>query len=377
MQDAAHWVSGILTACKALDYHTLLSSDHPEGIWSLRTSRGGFPPVKGGKTAAPCAGGGRTVKKLIVSCPGCSAKYDVGKFEPGTKFKCKSCEKTLIVPQGAGEGPAEAAPAKPVSKSGTARHKPGAKPSRGRRDDYDDEMEEERPLPRTNKGPNWPLLGGIGAAVLIMIIIGVVMASNASKKAAEEAAAKKALKKGDIDDKIPDPPAEEKKEENKDTKAEKKPKKEKDTGEFIKETYAEDDKRTQDEKVDNRTKVDRLMLRKKIFDVDSSVKSDAEGLLSKFKENFQDPPVADECLEKFQALGKKAFPAALNFITNMNHKNEEDAKAASQLFETIARMAAEFWKYENEYTYGMFEDGEEKWKAITEMKELWIKHQKD
>ncbi len=318
------------------------------------------------------------MKKLIVSCPGCKAKYDVGKFEPGTKFKCKTCGKSLIVPDGGGgNAEAEEPQAAKPAKAGSHRAAAGARGARGRREEYDDDME-ERPFPRTKKGPNWPLIGGLGGALVLFAIIAVVILNKESAKAADEAAKRKAAQTGDLREHIPDPAVDPAAQNQSDpAKTEKKPPKEKDTGEFKKETYDQDDKRTIDSTADRKTQVDRLMMRKKIFEVDSSVKSSAEDMLGKFKENFNDPPVAQEFLDKFAALGKKAFPAGLNFITNMNHKNEQDAMAASQLFETIEKMAAEFWKYENEYKYGMFEDGEEKWKAIVEMKELWSKHSKE
>jgi hypothetical protein len=194
----------------------------------------------------------------------------------------------------------------------------------------------------------------------------------------EEAANRRAQEEADaVDVPPPDEGANEKKEPYKPKKV--KPKK--DTGEFVKETYAEDDKRSIDKKADADTKVQRWRLRKKIFDLDASVKDQAESIIAEWYKasaaGDDDPPLAEKKLGELENLGKKAFPAALNKMTRLNHKSEQDAMAGSQLFESIVRMARKLWNYTNEYQYGMFESGEEKWNAIIEMKELWVKHQNE
>jgi hypothetical protein len=325
---------------------------------------------------------GDEVMKLIVSCPSCKAKYDVGKYDPGTKFKCQKCQKSLIVPEGAGAAAAKPEPMGPAKKARGGRggkkratrgiRRGGGTRRRGREEEYDDE-DDRRPFPTAKKGPNVPLIVGAGGGVLVLIIILVVVISNTMKEAEERAR----RDKEDVIEVGGGPAPEEVADTKEDTsRAAKKPKKrpkKHETGEFVEETYDKDDKRTKDKEATAEVRVQRWRLRKHIFEVDSSIKGEAEDLLKQFRQNFDDPPAATECLSKVEALGIKAFPAALNFITQLNHKSEGDAMAASQLFETIVRMARKAWDYENEYNYGMFESGEEKWNAIIEMKELWQK----
>jgi len=179
-------------------------------------------------------------------------------------------------------------------------------------------------------------------------------------------------------DGTPDPEVDEaaKKEENKAYKPPK-PKKKVDTGEFVEETYAEDDKRSQDDKADAKTIVKRFNLRKKIFDVDSSIKSEVEGLLAKVDAEHDDPAAVDGYMEKVEAFGKKAFPAILNSMTKLSHKSAKGQDLGTILFRSLERLGQKNWQYENEYKYGAFEQLKEKMAAIIEMKELWVKHEKD
>jgi hypothetical protein len=142
------------------------------------------------------------------------------------------------------------------------------------------------------------------------------------------------------------------------------------------EIYTPEDIRPKKPELPKEPKARRWALRKHLFDVDEGVKARAEGLLQKFKKNFGDPEVERKCLEAFQALGEKAFPAGCNFMTGLNHMTEEGSQLGSQLFNTMVMMAREHWEYENEYNYGMFESAVEKWNAIVEMKEVWLKHGK-
>jgi ribosomal protein S27E len=331
---------------------------------------------------------GTAVDKLIVSCPGCKAKYDVGQYAAGTKFKCKKCSQSLLVPEGGGGGGGGGGGESSKPAKAKARSRPGTRGPKGRsrggrsrggrkreRDDYDDEEEERfRPAPKV---PNYPLIGGIGAAVLLLLIVGIVLISNSADEAARRARenAKEDVVAGDD---IPDPKVDEaaKKDEKK-AYTPPKPKKQADTGEFVEEKYAEDDKRTMDDKADAKTIVKRFNLRKKIFDVDSSVKSDVEGLLARVDAEYDDPAAVDGYMEKIEGFGKRAFPAILNAMTRLSHKSAKGQDIGTVLFRSLERLGQKNWQYENEYKYGAFEQLKEKMAAIIEMKELWVKHEKD
>jgi hypothetical protein len=138
--------------------------------------------------------------ELIVSCPNCKAKYNVAKLESGTKFKCKSCDKFLIVPQKPEleleeqetEEVAASTKAKAKAKAGGG-GKPGSKraPARpkGRRrePEGDEEGEEERVRPTINRGPNWTLVGVTGVFFFVILIAGiVVMVKLSAKNKADE-----------------------------------------------------------------------------------------------------------------------------------------------------------------------------------------------
>lgn len=53
--------------------------------------------------------------RKIVACPACKSRFDVSSFEPGSKIRCGSCHKILMIPaESAGAAPAPRPPAAPV-----------------------------------------------------------------------------------------------------------------------------------------------------------------------------------------------------------------------------------------------------------------------
>ncbi|MHC4598092.1 MAG: hypothetical protein ACYS47_03715 [Planctomycetota bacterium] len=101
----------------------------------------------------------------------------------------------------------------------------------------------------------------------------------------------------------------------------------------------------------------------------------ARSALLKFKEVFGDPLAEQEALESLEKVGKDGVAAIANFMTkDINHVSPEGAMMGTQLFNRLAKMAREHFQYENEFQYGAFESGQEKWNAITEMKMMLLKN---
>jgi hypothetical protein len=336
--------------------------------------------------------------ELVVSCPNCKAKYNVAKLESGSKFKCKSCGKFLIVPQkpeldleGESEPEEEAvASTKAKGKAKAGGGKPSSKraaaPAKGRRRESDDDEEgDERVRPTIKRGPNWVMLGFTGAVVLILLIVGVVALVKLSNKhnadlakadkEREDAEKKKAKNKVEA---IPEggyqtpAPKDKYKKPDKDTAA---------PGEQVgkdgKIKELEDDKETKGEETERSTwknedakaKTWRFKVRKAVIIVDSSASSKAKGILEKIKKNYEDPTATDEAITELEGMGKDGVVAALNYMTtDINHMSEEGGQLGTVIFGYVIRKSQELWSIENEFNYGAFESGEEKWNAITEMK---------
>ncbi|GEM_PF-2757856 len=340
------------------------------------------------------------MKELIVSCPNCSAKYNVAKYESGKKFKCKSCGKYLIVPEKPDEddeGPPmveeqeekqAAKPSRAGRRGGTrGRRRPGGArggTARRSRREEDEEVDDRMPV-RLNKGPNWPLILGAGGGLILIFVVGGLAVSNMferQRKAreAEEAAEQERRDsyKGGLGQ------AEEAEGDEKGRKhlkyGETEKKDEPAPGEHVgdgkiaeledeQEAPGQETIRTKWKQADVKDKVKRWRVRKARIKLDSSTTSKAERILNRFKEVFGDPAGEREALEELAGLGKDAIPAALNFLTtDINHMNQDEAMMGSQLFNMIRDKAVEIWNYENEFNYGMFESGKERWNAIIEMK---------
>lgn len=342
--------------------------------------------------------------EVIVSCPNCSARYNVAKYESGQKFKCKSCGKTLLVPEKPAEieddGPPlledESSPRSDGRGSGGARkgtrgprggRRGGTRgPARrggGRSRDMDDEYD-ERPMPLRKKGPNWPLILGAGGGVILVLIIGVVVLNNLAAQQAEqerlEREAREAQEKSYDDGGLGQQEADKDEKGRVHTKYDNEEKDKPKPGEQVgngKIAELEDDKeaagqetiRTKWKQADVKDKAKRWRVRKKEIILPADVKEKAERALKKFKEVFGDPAGEREAMDELATLGKDAIPAALNFMTtDINHMSQDGAMMGSQLFNLIRDKAIEIWEYHNEFNYGMFESGEERWNAIIEMK---------
>ncbi|MHC4597756.1 MAG: zinc ribbon domain-containing protein [Planctomycetota bacterium] len=346
------------------------------------------------------------MQELIVSCPNCSARYNVAKYESGTKFKCKSCGKFLIVPDkpddteegpplveeekgsrgGRGGGRGRGGRGGRGGKRGGTRTRAGAR-GRGRRDDDDDYDEDERQPLRTKKGPNWALIVGAGAALLLIVI---VAAWAVTTKMAEEEALE-AQRRADAKaqkDKYKEGGLESKNEET-DDKGRKHLKyggKKKDKykpGDVVDASKGlikelEDDKEEAGQETERTKWKDstaqerhlRWRARKGLVIIsNSSNASTANSALAKFKEIFGDPQGEREALEPLKSMGRDAVPAICNFMTkDVNHRSEEGIQMGTQIFNLLKDLVFEHFKYEVEFQYGPFESNEERWKAIVAVK---------
>ncbi|MHC4777506.1 MAG: zinc ribbon domain-containing protein [Planctomycetota bacterium] len=355
--------------------------------------------------------------ELIVSCPNCSARYNVAKYDSGTKFKCKSCGKFLIVPDkpedeidgpplmdeveelparggggggrgGRGGGRAGGRGGRGGRRGGTRARAGGARGGGrgGRRDDYDDEDDDRQPL-RTKKGPNWALIIGAGAAVLLIIIVGVVAMSNRMAQEAEierqrradEKAERDKYKDGGLEAK--DAASDDKGRKHLKYNSSKKDKTK--AGEMVdkekglmkeleddKEAAGEETERTKWKNDDQKAKVQRWKVRTALLRIPSSGNAEtAKNALNQFKQVFGDPGAEREALAPLDGIGKDVIPAIANFMTkDINHMQEQGAMMGSQLFNLLQQKCVEHFNYECEFQYGMFESPEERWKAIIAVK---------
>ncbi|MHC5077729.1 MAG: zinc ribbon domain-containing protein, partial [Planctomycetota bacterium] len=288
----------------------------------------------------------KDLKELIVSCPNCSARYNVAKYDSGTKFKCKSCGKFLVVPEKPedpdleDDGPPlleDEAPKKPSrggrggrSRGGRGRRGGGARARGGTRsrrrdeDNYDDD--EERPLPRSNKGTNWPLILGAGGAVVVVLILIGVAISIVSKQEEENRKKREAdARSKEYSDELPDegfkapPPKDKYKDVSK--KNRKKPGESMGDGKIAeldddKEAKGEETERTKwKEDKDPKSRAYRWKVQRGTIKLASGTASKGHQLLTKFKQVFGDPAEEREVLGQVEAMGKDALPLLLNFMT--------------------------------------------------------------